>query len=115
MYVCMYLPIHIILYYTIHIIYDVHTYAISYYTTSYCIILILLYTIDNTYYSILNYTIHIICHIQVDYYPHNMKEETVQPIYEQSLYNTYTTLTQPTTTYTHIDISEPGTYLQVYK
>ena len=43
-----------------------------------------------------------------------MKEENVQPIYEQSLYNTYTTLTQPTTTYTHIDISEPGTYIQVY-
>lgn len=48
---------------------------------------------------------------RVDYYPHNMKVHTVSP-YFSALNEAVEALTAPNQVFGHVDVSEPGTYIQ---
>jgi hypothetical protein len=50
-------------------------------------------------------------HSRVDYYPHNMKDESVHP-YFSTLREAIDHLSDPQDIYTDVDASEPGTYVQ---
>ena len=48
---------------------------------------------------------------RVDYYPHNMQDESVHPFFT-SLGEALRTLQSPQSVYLDVDVSEPGTYIQ---
>ncbi len=49
---------------------------------------------------------------RVDFYPHNMIEEQVHPVFNSLQDSIYQLHTQPTGVYTTIDLSEQGSYIQ---
>jgi hypothetical protein len=51
-------------------------------------------------------------HLRVDFYPHNMDQEQVHPLFTSLVDGIHQMMTMPTGVYHTVDVSGPGTYLQ---